>query len=159
MGHNVDFGLVALFAVQCGLVALVYHAWKGVQNERNALVTAKKEVESLPAAFKLLEGKMSAVEESPKAVLRRIQEAEASLGKCDSGIDRLNNLFDTLNGRVSALQRAAKDKSAPAAKADPAPQGEDGEAYGPASPGSLSQEAEEQRPAIPPTFGKKWRVA
>lgn len=155
----IDFGLVALFAVQCGMVALVYHAWKGVQNERNALVTAKKEVEALPAAFAVLAGRVSSVEESPKAVLRRIQEAEASLGKADSGIDRLNNLFDTLNGRVSALQRAAKDKKAPPAEPDPAPQGEDGEAYGQASPGSFPPTLPEVTPAIPPMFGKKWRVA
>jgi len=147
----IDFGLVALFAVQVAMVGLVYHAWAGIRSEIVAVRAQREEVKSAMATIAALAVRVNEVEGAPKAQLKRIQELEAAVGKVESSWEKSHASYVSLSARVSAMARGRKK----AEDQDPAPQGESENSQEELLPGSSSPpQYENTARAIPPGFGR-----
>lgn len=150
---NVDFGLIAVFAIQLALVFLVYHAWNGVKREISVLEAYKGKYDSLVTVIEVLRGEIKAIDKRmdgvsdiPKASLSRIAELEAELVKLLKVIAKIEASVLSVGGRMSILQRWAKG-----VEKEPASQDEDFEGAQPIeSPVSLPVE---KVPGMPPGFG------
>jgi chromosome segregation ATPase len=109
---NVDFGLVCLFAIQIGLVFLVYHAWKGIKAEISALEAHRRDnaavaasVSAIDAKIDALNKRMGEVEAAPKAGKARMEELEESISKVNRAVTASDAKVVSLAARVSAYAR------------------------------------------------------
>jgi chromosome segregation ATPase len=107
----IDFGLVSLFAVQLILIALTFHAWRGMQSEIKALHAIKQEVKSSEAFIKSLEKRLDTTDAIPKALQARVKELEALADKIDSANDKNSTNLAALNARMSAVSRQIKQQA------------------------------------------------
>jgi len=155
----IDFGLVSLFAVQCALVGLVYHAWRGVKSEVTALLLAQKEIERVSIAMSALTVRLDQGIEIPKALASRVKEAEAKLLQHDNQLEAYDTKWNSLNGRVSAIQREDRRKALKeAAETEPASK-EEGSVLDEQFPPVSSPETARHHQGIPLGFGKLKRRA
>jgi|SRR5689334_2012145 len=164
----IDFGLLALFAVQCGLVGLVYHAWNGVKAEISVLQREKERIDALAAKYDAVMARLEAAEKAPMERIKRIDAVEASIGETDrrmgqlsKEVERVDGKVMSLNGRIAAKAKAAKGRKADEddEEEDPAAQAEEQMSLGDGSPGFLPRVEAPSNPAIPPGFGVVRRKA
>lgn len=164
----IDFGLVALFALQCAMVAASFFLFMRIKAEIAALSALRESTVKLEARFEALKEGVNAavdavtrrqgeVESAPKALLARFAEVEQNIGKSDRAIEKLDGKVASLGGRMSAIVKARKGRGDEDEESDGA-----AEAEGILPPGvgiPLSSQFEE-RPSnqvIPPGFGKPSR--
>lgn len=149
----IDSGALALYTLQIVAVVAVYHVYGKLNKERkdveaikdrNTEVTAL--LMSMDKRFEAMNSRIDTVDGAPRAVLLRVQEAEAAIGKVDRLLSKLDERVISINARLSVAGRKKKSSEE---EVDPASQGEVDEGGSAAiPPGSLPL-----RNNIPHDFG------
>jgi hypothetical protein len=162
----IDFGLVTLFALQCALVFLVYHAWRGIKLEISALEVHRRSNEAVTSGIAAIASKVDAfekrigeVEAAPKAGKARMEEIADGISKVDRRADVVEGKLASLSARVSANARWKKtveeeEETAPASE-------EEGNQIpmGFMPPGAIPLSHQPPQGAVPPGFGVIGRKA
>lgn len=159
----IDFGLLALFAVQVALAFLVYHAWNGIKREIKDVLALKEDIktstEAGHAATKsavenaaTIEERVKAAEAIPGALVKRVTLLEETLKESDRLLSNHGERITSLGARLSSHLREFKRSRG---DTDPASKDEDAESITmEASPGSLfDAQQPAPDPGIRPGFG------
>jgi len=156
----VDFGLIGLFALQCGMVFLCYVAYNRISTKILELKALEKTMEGINGQLTLWEarsdtmgGRISDLEKAPAANKKRHDEADNRMDSQERQIAHLEKKLASTAARISTSARwnkRAKDEE----DTDPAPEGEGNDGQIPMfPPGSHPPQATPEAPAVSRGFG------
>lgn len=135
-----DFGLLALFALQLFMVAGVYHVWNRISKEIAEVRRIKEDFHRTDTAITeqnrtiaALGDRQKAVEEIPAGTRKRVEEVESKLAVLRGDHEVHGTKITSLGAKLAIHARWAKRD---AGERDPDPQGEGEEtAQAPQPPG------------------------
>lgn len=107
----IDFGLIALFSIQVGLVALSYHFWresKSASDRIPELDTRIKESAFLVSGFST---RIDSLNEAPKKLVTRIEAFEEATKESEKLVEKLKDRVASLQASFSARERWSKKKN------------------------------------------------
>jgi len=156
----VDFGLLGLFALQCGMVFLCYVAYDRISKKISTLHELEKKMDGINGQLALWEARsdamgnrISQVEQTPVSHKRRFEEVQDRMDATDRQVAHLEKKLASTAARVSSTARwnkRAKDED----ETDPAPEGEGNDvAQVPMFPPGSHPQPTPEASAIPPGFG------